>query len=232
MGNPSENAKPRRLTGYEAYLRTDELLCLQKPPEEMLNHDELQFQVVHQSFELWFKQIAFELQTVSKLLRDGDYLEATRLLGRVNQIQRLFLPMMSILETMSPWDFLEIRAGFGSASGQESPGFRSLMRISPSLWKDFSQALAREDTTLEEVYVQRGRYVGLFGVAEGLLNYDEQFQVFRSQHYRLAQRQIGPQTIGTGGTPMPQLANTLNDQFYPELWEIRNVLTQRASAQR
>ncbi len=232
MGNPSENSKQRRLSGYEIYLRTDELLSLQKPPEEMLNHDELQFQVVHQAFELWFKQMAFELQTVSKLIGSGDYLEATRLLGRVVQIQKLFLPMMSILETMSPWDFLEIRAGFGSASGQESPGFRKLMRISPSLWKDFSQALEREDTTLEEVYVQRGRYVGLFGVAEGLLNYDEQFQIFRSQHYRLAQRQIGPGSIGTGGTPMPQLANTLNDQLYPELWEIRNALTQRASEQR
>ncbi|HLW01227.1 MAG TPA: tryptophan 2,3-dioxygenase family protein [Ktedonobacterales bacterium] len=232
MGNPSENTKQRRLTGYELYLRTDELLSLQKPPEDMLNHDELQFQVVHQAFELWFKQIAFELQTVGTLMRSGDYLEAGRLLSRVVQIQKLFLPMMSILETMSPWDFLEIRAGFGSASGQESPGFRKLMRISPSLWKDFTQALEREDTTLEEVYVQRGRYVGLFGVAEGLLNYDEQFQIFRSQHYRLAQRQIGPGSIGTGGMPMPQLANTLNDQFYPELWEIRNVLTQRASGQR
>jgi len=80
--------------------------------------------------------------------------------------------------------------------------------------------------------VQRGRYVGLFGIAEGLLNYDEQFQIFRSQHYRLAQRQIGPQTIGSGGTPMPQLANTLNDQFYPELWEVRNILTKRASERR
>ena len=211
------------------YLRTDELLSLQKPPEELLNHDEMQFQVVHQAFELWFKQMAHELQAIQKLLRSSDYLEATRLLGRVAQIQKLFLPMMSILETMSPWDFLEIRAGFGSASGQESPGFRKLMRLSPSVWTDFAQALEREDTTLEEVYVQRARYVGLFGVAEGLLNYDEQFQVFRSQHYRLAQRQIGPQTTGTGGTPMPQLANTLNDQFYPELWEVRNILTKRAS---
>ena len=231
MGN-SAHTNQRRLTGYELYLRTDELLSLQKPPEEMLNHDELQFQVVHQAFELWFKQIAFELQTVSTLMRASDYLEATRLLGRVVQIQKLFLPMMSILETMSPWDFLEIRAGFGSASGQESPGFRKLMRVSPPLWKDFAQAMEREDTNLAEVYIQRGRYVGLFGVAEGLLNYDEQFQIFRSQHYRLAQRQIGPQTIGTGGTPMPQLANTLQDQFYPELWEIRNILTQRASEHR
>ncbi len=232
MGHPSDHTKPRKLTGYEIYLRTDELLSLQKAPEELLNHDEMQFQVVHQAFELWFKQIAHEVQAISKFIRSGDYFEAARLLGRVEQIQKLFMPMMSLLETMSPWDFLEIRAGFGSASGQESPGFRKLMRVSPPLWKDFTAALEREDTTLEEVYVQRFRYAGLFRVAEGLLNYDEQFQIFRSQHYRLAQRQIGPQTTGTGGTPMPQLANTLQDQFYPELWEIRNILTQRASAQR
>src|ERR1041385_7884037 len=111
MTNLSNQPKPRRLTGYEIYLRTDELLSLQKPPEELLNHDEMQFQVVHQAFELWFKQIAHEVQAISKLIRSGDYFEAARLLGRVQQIQKLFLPMMSILETMSPWDFMDIRAG-------------------------------------------------------------------------------------------------------------------------
>jgi tryptophan 2,3-dioxygenase len=55
---------------YERYLRTQELLSLQKPENELTHHDELQFQVVHQVFELWWKEAAFELRTIRELLQD------------------------------------------------------------------------------------------------------------------------------------------------------------------
>ncbi len=55
---------------YERYLRTEELLSLQKPESELLHHDELQFQIVHQVFELWWKESAFELRTIQSLLRE------------------------------------------------------------------------------------------------------------------------------------------------------------------
>ena len=72
-------------------------------------------------------------------------------------------------------------------------------------------------------------YYGL--TAEGLIDYDEAFQIFRSQHFKLAQRMIGPGSIGTGGTPMELLERTLKDVFYPELWEVRNQLTRIADEQ-
>ncbi len=229
MANAVGPAARHQLSEYEIYLRTEELLSLQKPPEELLHHDELQFQVVHQTYELWWKEVAHELLAVQKLLGSGDYFEAARLLNRVVQIKKLLLQVMAMLETMAPRDFLTIRAGLGQGSGMDSPGFRKLMRLSPLLWDDFTRALAREGVGLLDIYVQRERYRGLYEVAEGLLSYDEYFQLFRAQHYRLAQRMIGPTTIGTGGTPMPKLEQTLFDQFYPELWEIRDKLTQRAS---
>ena len=68
-------------------------------------------------------------------------------------------------------------------------------------------------------------------LAEGLTDYDEVFQVFRAQHFKLAQRMIGPGSIGTGGTPMEILERTLKDKFYPELWEVRNQLTKIADEQ-
>jgi tryptophan 2,3-dioxygenase len=219
----------KRLSEYELYLRTDELLSLQKPPEAMLHHDELQFQIVHQTFELWWKEIAHDLGAVKRLLQSGEYFEAARLLRRAVQVKQLLLSVLAMLETMAPCDFLTIRAGLGNGSGMDSPGFRKLMRLSPTLWTDFTQALEREHASLPEIYEQRARYPGLFEVAEGLLNYDEYFQLFRAQHYRLAERMIGPGTVGTGGTPMVVLERTLRDQFYPELWEVRNALTQRAS---
>lgn len=224
---PHDTAK--RLSEYETYLRTEELLSLQKPSEQMNHHDELQFQVVHQTFELWWKEMAHELGAVRHLIQTGEYFEAARLLRRVVQGEQLLLHVLGMLETMTPWDFLTIRAGLGHGSGMDSPGFRKLMRLSPPLLSDFKEALAREGVGLADVYIQRARYPGLFEVAEGLLNYDEYFQLFRAHHYRLIERSIGPDAVGTGGTSMALLQRTLKDRFYPELWEVRDTLTQRAS---
>src|SRR5579885_2867365 len=93
----------KRLSEYETYLRTDELLSLQKSPEEMSHHDELQFQVVHQTFELWWKEAAHELAAVRRQIQSGEYFEAARLLRRVVQIKHLLLQVMAMLETMTPW---------------------------------------------------------------------------------------------------------------------------------
>ena len=219
----------RRLSEYETYLRTEELLSLQKSPEEMSHHDELQFQVVHQTFELWWKEAAHDLSAVRQHIQRGEYVEAARLLRRVAQIKQVLLQVLAMLETMTPWDFLTIRSGLGHGSGTDSPGFRKLLRLSPALWDDFTKALARGGLSLTDLYIQRTRYPGLFEVAEGLLNYDAYFQLFRVHHFRLVERMLGPDAIGTGGTTMPALERTLKDQFYPDLWEVRKTLLQRAS---
>src|SRR5437763_728001 len=62
---------------YERYLRTEELLSLQKPEDELVHHDELQFQVVHQVFELWWKEAAFELRSI----RSQHFKLARRMIG-------------------------------------------------------------------------------------------------------------------------------------------------------
>ena len=79
--------------------------------------------------------------------------------------------------------------------------------------------------------MQADRYPLLMALAEALTDYDEVFQIFRTQHFKLAQRMIGPGSIGTGGTPMEMLERTLRDAFYPELWEVRNQLTKIADEQ-
>jgi len=213
---------------YERYLRTEELLSLQKPESELAHHDELQFQVVHQVFELWWKEAAFELRTIHQLLQQFDVPPALRLLQRVVKIQYLMLDNLHMLETMSPWDFHGFRKVLGDGAGTDSPGFHALMSLSPSLWDDFCALLVHEQVTLIDVYMHAERYPLLMAFAETLTDYDEVFQIFRSQHFKLAQRMIGPGSIGTGGTPMEILERTLKDVFYPELWEVRNRLTQIA----
>ena len=226
--------RPGHLPGestYERYLRIPELLSLQKPESELAHHDELQFQVVHQVFELWWKEASFELHTIRELLQQFNVPPALRLMQRVIAIQHLMLHNMRMLETMSPWDFHAFRLVLGDGAGTESPGFHALMTISPLLWDDFTALLAHEQVSLIEIYMQADRYPLLMAFAEALTDYDEVFQIFRAQHFKLAQRTIGPGSIGTGGTPMEMLERTLQDMFYPELWEVRNQLTEIADAQ-
>jgi tryptophan 2,3-dioxygenase len=216
---------------YERYLRTDELLSLQKPETELVHHDELQFQVVHQVFELWWKETAFELRSIRSLLHQFNVPPALHLLQRVVRIQFLMLDNLRMLETMSPWDFHGFRKVLADGAGTDSPGFHALMTLSPLLWDDFVQLLAHERVSLSDIYMYADRYPFLLAFAEALTDYDEVFQLFRSAHFKLARRMIGPGSVGTGGTPMQLLERTLEDVFYPELWEVRNQLTTIAEAE-
>lgn len=227
------NTQPgsRRASGetvYEKYLRTTELLSLQKPEQELAHHDELQFQIVHQVFELWWKETSFELRTVRQLLQESAVHQAVHLMQRVIEIQHVLLANLRLLETMSPWDFHSFRTVLADGAGTDSPGFHHLMTISPLLWEDFKALLEREHVILPDIYIHAEHHPLLQTFAEALIDYDEVFQLFRTQHFKLAQRMIGPGAIGTGGTPMDVLARTLHDSFYPELWDVRNQLTQIA----
>jgi tryptophan 2,3-dioxygenase len=113
---------------YGRYLRVPELLKLQSCLSDA--HDELQFIVVHQVFELWFKLALFELEAVREAL-DGDRPDvATRLLGRCTAVLRTATAAFEVLETMRPWDFLEFRSRLKPASGFQSRQFRELEFLS------------------------------------------------------------------------------------------------------
>src|SRR5713101_2640186 len=152
---------------YERYLRTEELLSLQKPEQELAHHDELQFQVVHQVFELWWKETAFELRTIRGLLQQFDLPPALRLLQRVIRIQFLMLDNLRMLETMSPWDFHGFRKVLADGAGTDPPGFHALMSISPLIWDDFKALLVHEQVSLTDIYIQADRYPLLMAFAEG-----------------------------------------------------------------
>src|SRR2546429_7890043 len=138
---------------YERYLRTEELLSLQKPEDELVQHDELQFQVVHQVFELWWKEAAFELRSIRSLLQQFNLPPALRLMHRVIRIQFLMLENMRMLETMTPWDFHSFRKVLADGAGTASPGFPALLTISPLLCADFSTMLAHAHASLAPIYI-------------------------------------------------------------------------------
>ena len=111
---------------YGEYLKIPELLSLQNVLSDPPHHDETLFIIVHQSYELWFKQILHEVDSAIVQL-DGDRIpEATRLLRRVVAIQHPLIQMVNVLETMRPQDFLGFRYHLNPASGFQSVQFREL----------------------------------------------------------------------------------------------------------
>ena len=215
---------------YERYLRTDELLSLQKRPEELLHKDEMTFQVVHQSSELLLKGAAWELDRARGHIADGDDGNAARLLRRANQMLDYPVSLLHILETITPYDYHIIRAGLGHGSGLDCPGFLALLHIGPRLGEAFNSRLHQANLSVDDVYRRHEEFFGLHDVAERLLDFDERVQLFRFHHLKLAQRIIGGGVVGTMGTPVEVLHQRMEHLFYKELWDVRNQITAKANA--
>jgi len=111
---------------YGGYLKLTELLGLQQPIADPGHHDEHLFIVIHQVYELWFKQLLHEIDAVVDLLEAEDPLEAARLLRRCIEIMRVLIAQITVLETMTPNDFLAFRDHLRPASGFQSAQFRAL----------------------------------------------------------------------------------------------------------
>jgi len=213
---------------YERYLRTDELLSLQKTPEEQAHRDELLFQTVHQSSELWLKLASNEAAEAAALVEREEIAGALRLLRRASLALQLITGQLDMLEQMSPWEYQEVRAVLGHGSGFDSPGFRALRGVVPMLGQAFSAQVRKAGLTLEELYVQGREHEELYQLAEALTELDERLMLWRVRHYKVVARIIGDEVVGTQGTPVELLGGLIKQTFFPELWAIRNRLTSRA----
>jgi aminocarboxymuconate-semialdehyde decarboxylase len=119
---------------YSSYLKVPELLKLQHPQSSPQHHDELLFIIVHQTYELWFRELLHDLDAVVANLRKAgakptsrdEVYEAARLLRRCTEITRVLVEQFTILETMLPTHFLAFRSKLEPASGFQSEQFREL----------------------------------------------------------------------------------------------------------
>ncbi len=232
-GEPEEDFAPvlegRGGSDYERYLRTDELLELQKTPEEAAHRDELLFQTVHQSSELWLKLAWSELEEATRLISRRELAGALRLLRRANDCLKTVTSLMDMLEQMSPWEYTRwIRPVLGHGSGFDSPGFRRIREVSPELGQAFHELRREHELSVVELY-QRGReHEELYQLAEALIEWDERVTLWRMRHYLVVARIIGDHVVGTQGTPVELLGNLIKNRMYPELWQARNELTEAA----
>lgn len=233
---------------YPSYLALDELLSLQRLKSRPEHPDELLFIIVHQASELWFKLIIHELNMLSSRLGENDSLGALTSVKRVNALVRIITSQLTALETLPPQRFAQFRGYLGTSSGSQSVQFRTIEAMSglrdqhfiavleehgpipdlvqkaleaPPLQEQFNRVLSHYDVTLEQIYTDEEQRP-LQMLAEGLLEYEQGFAMWRFLHVQLVERIIGPSTTGTGGTlGSKYLQRTVSQRFFPDLWAVR-----------
>ena len=253
---------------YGNYLKIDELLSLQQPRSSGPEHDEMLFIVIHQVYELWFKELLHEFDRVAQLLTADDTHRAQHTLNRILTILKVLVAQLDILETMTPLEFLSFRERLEAASGFQSDQFRQVEFLlgakreqaiarfpagsrarqalerrydEPTLWDAFLRYLSREgyavpasqlgrdvtariepsaemQTILVSIYRGDTKNAEL---CERLVDLDEGVQEWRYRHVKMVERTIGTKP-GTGGSSGAEyLRNTVGQNLFPDLWEIR-----------
>jgi tryptophan 2,3-dioxygenase len=214
-------------TDYERYIRTAELLQLQKHTSALANDDELLFQGIHQSMEIWMKVAGHELVKIARFIDGDDFFRAAHHLRRTAMIVDHLSHALPVLETMAPADYHVIRLSLGRGSGQDSPGFNQLLAELPNLWAPAERALERHSVQLLPLFKDphSNTHQGLFQLCQGLLELDERFQHFRYMHLQLARREIGLAVKSLKGVPARNMEQGVLKPFFPALWTVVEELT-------
>ncbi len=220
--NPFDGSYGKGETEYERYLRTVELLSLQKPPTSRTHPDELFFQSVHQVEELWMKMMVHDLGEYVVHLDADRYEDARHAVSRVREIGMLLERQLKLFETMLPGAYLVIRKGLGKGSGLDSPGFVRLNEIAPAVYSAFQRALARRDVDLMDLYAKPATHPPLLYIAEALVDIDAAMQRFKREHIMVVRRIIGIGTSSLRGNPMDLLERSAQLTWFPSLWAVRD----------
>src|SRR5947199_1287610 len=109
---------------YAEYLKLDQLLSAQRPLSDL--HDEMLFIVIHQTKELWMKQMLHELELAIRLIGEDRFAEAFKAMARISRIQAVMTLSWDVLSTLTPVDYLKFRHVLGTASGFQSTQFREI----------------------------------------------------------------------------------------------------------
>jgi tryptophan 2,3-dioxygenase len=230
MGDLNEPVLPgTAATDYERYLRTDELLALQKTPEEVVHRDEHLFQAVHQASEIWLKLACLELEAATALVGEERVAAATRLVRRASDAMLLVTNQLAMLEHMSPADYASVRTALGHGAGFDSPGFRRVHKVSPPLADAFAALLRRRALALVDVYERGYELEDVYQLAEQMMTWDERTILWRFQHLKTVERIIGGNVIGTQGTPVEVLGKRIDVRFFSDLWLVRDEITRRSA---
>ena len=238
---------------YTRHIQTDALLSSQKMisphPEEML------FVIIHQVFELWFKQLIHDTERTIILLENDELAQATWLVRRMVRILQVCDQQLGVLEMLPFADFQEFRPYLESSSGLQSRQFREFEVMGglcetagdgyvawvEKLWPGLSTAypvtlhgafvgaIKRKNMPMIDIYQKRWAHFELFSLCEACLEMDRYLTTWRQNHIKMVSRMIGGRSAGTGGTFVEKyLEPTTKYRFFPEIWEVRHEATEQS----
>ena len=209
-------------TDYEIYLRTMDLFSCQKTYAQCCNEDEMQFQIVHQVEELWMKLISYTLFEIKQCMEKEETNRVVGLFKGIHCVQELMFQQLSLLETMSPQKYTEIRKLLSNGSGFSSPGMSALKSIARSLWDVYKEHyLDGRGETLISIYSRHSQNSDSYVIAECLLDFDEMVNKFRYHHVKLIHRSIGVDAMSLTDRSITHLYSLIEKHFFPELWKVR-----------
>jgi tryptophan 2,3-dioxygenase len=210
---------------YERYLRTPELLSLQSARSELVSSEELMFQVVHQTQELWLKLLAHEGALVVEALDADELWQASEVLARCGRILKSLQESMQVLETLTPDAYQIIRRSLGNGSGQESYGFNAIRLVGEELARCLDRLLERRRLPLVEAYA--GGNHDVKRICEQLMDFDEGYQNWLVLHYQLVRRTIGVNKAirALDGVSTQVLVGRMTQPLLPKLWDMRAEMT-------
>ncbi|MFE3577365.1 tryptophan 2,3-dioxygenase family protein [Lysinibacillus sp. NPDC059133] len=216
----------RRFSKYEEYHSIEILLGLQKEKEDLCCENELNFLIVPQVCELHFKLVLHHLEIVQECMDERRLSEAIHQLKRLSQHISMATNATKSLEWIEPNDFAKIRLVLGNGSGQDSPGFKEILKKGPKLFAPFMEILAEADTTIIDLYRNPKSKYDLFLLMQELLTFDQEFKNYRYQHMILVKRMIGINSKSLKGAPAKILEVNVNKEFFPKIWASINEFTQ------
>jgi len=237
---------------YTTYLRLPELLGLQSARSTPEHPDELHFIATHQAIELCFKVLAADVRRARDLIDADQLAEAVVVVRRARVLVGATVAQLATLELMPPEAFHRFRQYLGTASGLESVQFRELEILSGVRTAEYQSRLsgihggqlpASLVTALAEpsladahlaagvrygvkdwadFYTDAGRDPMLEVLTSALLDYDDAWRHWRSEHVALVLRMLGDAVMGTAGTDSGYLTRRVYLRFFPHLWAARS----------
>lgn len=216
-------------TEYERYIRTDELFELMRDRKNLAAHDELLFQVTHQTSELWMQVALHDVEAAAVLLDSEQVGLASDLFARAAMIEAHLARQLEILEKMPPMQYVRVRRTLGRGSGQDSPGFNLMLKMGDTIWPHVEALFTRRKLRIADVLEAPEAHHDLHVLLRSLFEVDEMFRSWRFAHFRLVERQIGAFVDSLKGVPAEQLVHGLREHLMPDLWAAVNELTRRVS---
>jgi tryptophan 2,3-dioxygenase len=227
-----------RTVTYPNYLQLEKILQAQAPlgpagPGGSVHAGEQFFIIVHQAFELWFKQLLTDVDCACQALtaepRDAEL--ALDHVQRVAAIERLLIQQMVLFDHLALRSFLAFRPYLGTASGSESQQWREVQKAlglrgdgDSRLYTAVLGAVQADGLSLLDVYRDPSAAGVLYRLAEALVDISNLFWQLTAAHVQVAERAIGDRP-GTGGTSgVPYLREALEVKAFPELWKVRTQL--------